>query len=101
MRHEFGRCALNLSFIIFVVLQTVFVNVRERLVKNSNSAGLYAILDKVGKAEQQKHERPLKLVRYVGIVTTTTVEKRFEEHCSPKSANPRRFVFNPTDHCVV
>jgi hypothetical protein len=65
------------------------------------SAGLYAILDKVSKIERQKHPKPLSLVRYIGTVTTTSIEDRFTDHCKPKNANSYRFVFNPQEYCIV
>jgi hypothetical protein len=64
-------------------------------------AVLYVICDKIPKVDRQNHQKPLSLVRYVGTITTTTVEKRFEKHCEKKTANYHRFVFNPTEHCIV
>jgi hypothetical protein len=74
---------------------------RTRLTDVSDTAGLYAILNKVSKNERQTLSNPLKIVRYVGTLTTTDIQTRFKEYCEPKAENSRRFVFNSEDHCIV
>lgn len=69
----------------------------------SDVAKLYGIIDKLGKKKRKVLSKPLSLYRYIGTLTSKSLEDRFKEHCIPKTGKwaKDKFVFNANDHCIV